>query len=85
MKLTGYDIDVIREEESFEEYDEDIELVELREELGTEIVDLLIQSRYDTAVEVLSAGVDELKEIKSLDEEKATEIIDIIKNQFEEE
>ncbi len=85
MKLTGYDIDVIREEKPFEEYDEDIELVELREELGTEIVDLLIQNRYDTAVEVLTAGVDELKEIESLDEEKATEIIDIIKNQFEEE
>ena len=85
MKLTGYDIDVIREEKPYEEYDEDIELVELREELGTEIVDLLIQSRYDTAVEVLTAGVDELKEIESLDEEKATEIIDIIKNQFEEE
>ena len=85
MKLTGYDIDVIREEKPYEEYDEDIELVELREELGTEIVDLLIKSRYDTAVEVLTAGVDELKKIESLDEEKATEIIDIIKNQFEEE
>ncbi len=85
MKLTGYDIDVIREEKPYEEYDEDIELVELRDELGTEIVDLLIQNRYDTAVEVLTAGVDELKEIESLDEEKATEIIDIIKNQFEEE
>ncbi len=85
MKLTGYDIDVIREEKPFEEYDEDIELVELREELGTEIVDLLIQNRYDTAVEVLTAGIDKLKEIESLDEEKATEILDTIKNQFEEE
>ncbi len=85
MKLTGYDIEVIREEKPFEEYDEDIELVELREELGTEIVDLLIQNRYDTAVEVLTAGVDKLKEIESLDEEKATEIFDTIKNQFEEE
>jgi len=85
MKLTGYEIDVIREEKPFEEYEEDIELVELRDELGTEIVDLLIQNRYDTAVEVLTAGLDELKEIKSLDEEKATEILDVLKNQFEEE
>lgn len=85
MKLTGYDIDVIREEKPYEEYDEDIELVELREELGTEIVDLLIQNRYDTAVEVLTSGVDKLKELDSLDEEKATKIFDIIKNQFEEE
>jgi transcription termination/antitermination protein NusA len=85
MKLTGYDIDVIREEKAFEEYDEDIELVELRDELGTEIVDLLIKNRFDTAVEVLTAGVDKLKEIESLDKDKATEIFDILKNQFEEE
>ncbi|MCK5457153.1 MAG: transcription termination/antitermination protein NusA, partial [Melioribacteraceae bacterium] len=85
MKLTGYEIDVIREEKPFEEYEEDIELVDLREELGTEVVDLLIQNRYDTAVEVLTAGVDKLKEIESLDEKKATEIMDALKNQFEEE
>jgi len=85
MKLTGYEIDVIREEKPYEEYDEDIELVELREDLGTEIVDLLIKNRFDTAVEVLTAGMDGLKEIESLDEEKATEILDILKNQFEEE
>ena len=85
MKLTGYEINVIREEKPFEEYDEDIELVELREELGTEVVDLLINNRYDTAVEVLTAGLDELVEIESLDKEKAEEILDVLKNQFEEE
>ena len=85
MKLTGYEIDVIREEKPYEEYDEDIELVELRDDLGTEIIDLLIKNRYDTAVEVLTAGIEKLKEIESLDEEKASEILDILKNQFEEE
>jgi N utilization substance protein A len=85
MKLTGYEIDVIREEKPFEEYEDDIELVELRQELGTEIVDLLIINRYDTAVEVLTAGLEKLKEIESLDEAKAAEILEIIKNQFEEE
>jgi len=85
MKLTGYEIDVIREEKPYEEYEEDIELVDLREELGTEIVDLLIKNRYDTAVEVLTAGVEKLKEIESLDEKKANEIMDALKNQFEEE
>jgi len=85
MKLTGYDIEVLREEKPYEEYEDDIELVELREELGTEIVDLLINNRYDTAVEVLTAGIDELKEIEELDEEKAAEILEILKNQFEEE
>ena len=57
----------------------------MREELGTEVVDLLIKNRYDTAVEVLTAGLEELVEIESLDKEKAEEILDILKNQFEEE
>ena len=85
IKLTGYEIDVIREEKPFEEYEDDIELVELREELGTETVDLLISNRYDTAVEVLTAGIDELKKVDELDDKKAEEIIEILKNQFEEE
>lgn len=84
IKLTGYDIEVIREEKPFEEYEEDIELVELREELG-EFVDILINNRFDTAVEVLSAGVEKLKEIEGIDEQKANEIMEILKNQFEEE
>ncbi len=85
MKLTGYHIDVIREEKPFEEYEDDIELIELREELGADIVELLIHNRFDTAVEVLSAGVEKLKEIEGVSEEKAEEIFEIIKNQFEEE
>ena len=47
MKLTGYDIDVIREEKPFEEYEDDIELVDLKEELTPEIVELLINNRYE--------------------------------------
>ncbi len=85
MKLTGYDIEVIREEKQIEEYDEDIELVDLKPELTPEIVELLINNRYDTAMEVLTAGVEKLKEIEELDEQKAQEIIDILRNQFEEE
>ncbi len=85
MKLTGYHIDVIREEKPFEEYEDDIELIDLKEEIGAEIVDLLINNRFDTAVEVLTAGVEKLKLIEGLDEEKALQIIEIIKNQFEEE
>ena len=85
IKLSGYEIEVIRQEKPFEEYDEDIELVELREELGTEVVDLLINNRLDTALEVLGAGIDKLKEIEGVDEEKAKQIIEILENQFEEE
>ncbi len=85
IKLTGYEIEVIREEKPYEEFEDDIELVSLREELGSEVVDTLINNRYDTAVEVLSAGLDKIKEIENFDDEKAEEIIDIIKAQFEEE
>ena len=85
MKLTGYDIEVIREQKPYEEYEEDIELMDLKEELGADIVELLIMNRFDTAVEALTAGVEKLKEIEELDDEKAEEIIEILKNQFEEE
>ncbi len=85
IKLTCYQIDVIREEKSFDEYEDDIELVELKEELTHEVVDLLINNRYDTAVEVLTGGLDKLKSIEELNDEKAEKIFEIIKSQFEDE
>jgi len=85
IKLTGFEIEVIREEKPFEEYEDDIELMELKEELGSDIVDILIQNRLDTAVEVLTAGLEKLNEVKELDEDKVKEILEILKNQFEEE
>jgi N utilization substance protein A len=85
MKLTGYEIEILREEKPFEEYEEDIELIDLKEELGAEIYELLINHRYDTALEVLTAGPEKLKEIEGIDEEKINEILEIIKAQFEEE
>lgn len=85
MKLTGFEIEIIREEKPFEEYDEDIELIDLKEELGAEVYEILINHRYDTAIEVLTAGSEKLKEIEELDEEKINEILEIIKSQFEDE
>jgi N utilization substance protein A len=85
MKLTGYEVDVLREEKPFEEYDEDIELIDLKEELGEEVYETLINNRYDTALEVLTAGAEKLMEIEGFDEEKVNSIIELIKAQFEEE
>lgn len=85
IKLTEYEIDIIREEKQYEEYEDDIELVSLREELGSDVVDILINNRFDTAVEVLSGGLEKIKEIEDFDEEKAKSILEIIKSQFEEE
>src|SRR4030042_4234316 len=42
MKLTEYEIEILREEKPFEEYEEDIELIDLKEELGEETYELLI-------------------------------------------
>ena len=75
MKLTGYEIEILREEKPFEEY----------EELGEELYNLLINNRYDTALEVLQAGPEKLQEIEGLDEKTSNEIIELIKSQFEEE
>ncbi len=85
MRLTGYEIEILREEKPFEEYEEDIELIDLKEELGEDIYELLINNRYDTALEVLRAGSEKLQEIEGLDEKKSNEIIELIKSQFEEE
>ncbi|MHB1686508.1 MAG: transcription termination factor NusA [Ignavibacteriaceae bacterium] len=85
IKLTGYEIEILREEKPFEEYDEDIELIDIKEELGSDVYELLINHRYDTALEVLKAGSEKLKEIEGLDEKKIEEIIELIKSQFEEE
>ena len=85
MKLTGYEIDVLREAKPFEEYDEDVELIDLKEELGEEVYNTLINNRYDTALEVLTAGVEKLMEIEGFDEEKVNTIIELLKAEFEEE
>jgi N utilization substance protein A len=85
MKLTGYEIEILREEKPFEEYEEDIELIDLKDELGSEVYETLINHRYDTALEVLTAGPEKLKEIEGFDDEKINEIMEIIKGQFEEE
>ena len=84
MRLTGYEIEILREEKPFEEYEEDIELIDIKEELG-EVYEILINHRYDTAIEVLTAGPEKLKEIEEFDAEKIEEILEIIKSQFEEE
>jgi len=85
IKLTGYEIEVLREERPFEEYEEDIELIDIKDELGEDVYNILINNRYDTGLEVLIAGAEKLKEIEELEEEKVNEIIEIIKSQYEEE
>lgn len=85
IKLTGYEIEILREEKPFEEYEEDIELIDIKEELGEEVYNILINNRYDTGLEVLIAGEEKLLEIGEFGKEKVNEIMEIIKSQYEEE
>lgn len=83
-KLIGYDIDVIREEKPIEEYEIDIELIDFKQELGEEVYQKLIEAGYDTAIDVLKAGKEKIKEIEGFDDEKVAEIFTILKEGFEE-
>jgi transcription termination/antitermination protein NusA len=85
IKLTGYEIEILREEKPFEEYEEDVELIDIKEELGEEVYNILINNRYDTGLEVLIAGEEKLLEIEEFGKEKVNEIMEIIKSQYEEE
>lgn len=83
-RLIGLDIDVIREEKPIEEYEIDIELIDFKQELGEEVYQKLIEAGYDTAIDVLKAGMDKIKEIEGFDDEKVAEIFAILKEGFEE-
>ncbi len=85
IRLTGYEIDVIREEKPLEEYEDDIELIDLKKELGTEVYEILIKNRFDSALEVLRAGKVKLMEIEELNEEEVDRIISIIQSEFDED
>ena len=85
MSLTGYNIEFIREEKTMEEYEDDIELIDFREELGEESYQVLINNRYDSALEVLRAGKIKLMEIDELTEEQIDRILAMLKEEFEED
>lgn len=84
-KLSGYEIDLIREEKPIEEYEEDIELIDMREEIGNDVYQILINNRFDTALETLRAGKEKLLAIEGLDEETIDRTLAILKDEFEEE
>lgn len=84
-QLTGYEIEFIREEKTVDEYEEDIELIDLRTELGEEIYNTLINNRFDSALEVLRAGKEKLSAIAELSEEDVEKILTLIQSELEEE
>ncbi len=79
-KLTGYEIDIIRDVEE-EVYDMD--LSELREEIGEEIFQILTSSGFTTARDVLDAKRMTLLQIEGLDDEIIDEMCSIIQEELD--
>ncbi len=78
--LTGYEIDVRRDEPE----EEDIELTEFSDEIDSWIIEELKKVGLDTARSVLEKDVDDLLELTDLEEETVLDVIRILKEEFEE-
>ncbi|MFO7613182.1 MAG: transcription termination factor NusA [Bacteroidales bacterium] len=78
-KLTGYEIDVYREDID----SEDVDIEEFSDEIDQWIIDVLKGIGCDTAKSVLELDVKELVKRTDLEEETIREVIRILKAEFE--
>ncbi|MBK8735182.1 MAG: transcription termination/antitermination protein NusA [Saprospiraceae bacterium] len=81
-RLTGYEIDVYRDQEEGEV--DDVDLDEFKDEIEPWIIEALKNIGCDTARSVLNLSKDELIRRTDLEEETIQEILDILKSEFEE-
>ncbi|MEM9990722.1 MAG: transcription termination factor NusA [Bacteroidota bacterium] len=81
-RLTGFEIDVFRNQEEYEI--DDVELVEFADEIEEWIIDELKSIGCDTARSVLSLNKSELLRRTDLEEETIDDIIRILAAEFEE-
>jgi N utilization substance protein A len=79
-KLTGYEIDVYRDNE---ETEEDVDLEEFSDEIESWIIDELKAIGCDTAKSVLNLSVEDLVKRTDLEEETIKDVINILKSEFE--
>lgn len=79
-KLTGYEVDVYRDTETFYE---DVDLTEFSDEIDQWIIDELQTIGCDTAKSVLELSIEELVNRTDLEEETISEVVRILKNEFE--
>lgn len=83
QELTGYEIDVYRDEDDDEEYD--IDLDEFSDEIDGWIIDELKKVGCDTARSVLNLSVEELVRRADLEEKTVQDVRQILKAEFEAE
>jgi N utilization substance protein A len=79
-KLTGYEIDVYREDA--DEID-DVDLNEFSDEIEQWIIDELKNIGCDTARSVLNLSIEDLVKRTDLEEETIKEVVKILKSEFE--
>jgi len=82
-RLTGYEIDVFRDDVVYEE--EDIDLEEFADEIESWILDELKTIGCDTAKSVLKLGVDELVRRTDLEEETVRDVKVILSDEFKDD
>jgi N utilization substance protein A len=83
-RLIGKEIDVFRESDGTEEEIDDIALEEFDDEIDSWILDEFKKIGLDTAKSVLSVPVEDLVRRTDLEEETIDEVINILKQEFEE-
>lgn len=84
-ELTGYDLDVFRENEGEEEEEFDIDLEEFSDEIEPWIIDELKRVGCDTARSVLKLTPEEMERRTDLEKETIVEIRRILQEEFEKE
>ena len=79
-KLSGYEIDVYRDENSFED---DVAIDEFTDELEGWVIDALKRIGCDTAKSVLDITFEDLVKRTDLENETVEKVIEILKAEFE--
>jgi N utilization substance protein A len=82
-KLTGYNIDVIRDSDEGDE--DDVALEEFADEIANEIIQKLKEIGCDTAKSVLKKGEDFIERQTGLDKATVQYVFQILKSEFEED
>ncbi|SHI88872.1 NusA antitermination factor [Mesonia phycicola] len=78
-QLTGYEIDVYRDGAS----DEDVELKEFADEIDAWVIEEFSRIGLETAKSILEKDVDDLVKITDLEEETIKNVIQVLKEEFE--
>jgi len=87
-KLTGFEIETVKESEYSEMVSEevldDLDVVEL-EELGKSVINKLISSGYETVDDIVQAGKDNIGKINGIGPKTVDKIFELIDTLYEEE